>query len=576
MFRGKKIKILSGWSGFFLGVAIVFFGIVSYIAIGNTISQATAGPSSKADGFTIGAYHVDLDVKEDGKIDVDETVYIDFYEGGHHGIYRFIPEWLKYTSKDGKTSSRKGVITNLRCENETYTVDTVKRKKRIKIGKSYHTLSEGTYRYDISYTYDMGKDPYNGFDEFIFHAFGDYWGTPIKAASVTVNLPKNFDPKDTVYFFADKKRKDDITSHVKYVVDGSTLYARVNSDYDLTKSLTVDIELPEGYFVGGADNYDSSALLSLLICIAYAGIIYLLWYRFGKDLPKEPETVEFYPPYNLDAAQIGYLYVKDAGKKLAISLIVELASKGYLEILNTSRKDKLKVKKTEKAVDDLTKNELLVYNKLFEDGDEIVLKDHKNFHKVYSQIAESVREEFQDKINDIASYRVKFLTSATPFWIILIWFITYKREMLNPAFSIFYVLSYAAIVVSLVCIYQMHRKSTYGEVVAAKINGFRNYLEVAEKDRIDMLVEENPNYFFNILPYAYVLGVSKKWIEKFPIPEGEEYAYVEKIDKIYDALAYTDGTATRSSGSSSGCSSCGGGCSSCGGGCSSCGGGGSW
>ena len=75
-------------------------------------------------------------------------------------------------------------------------------------------------------------------------------------------------------------------------------------------------------------------------------------------MPKEPETVEFYPPYNLDAAQIGYLYVKDTGKKLAISLIVELASKGYLEILNTSRKDKLKVKKTEKAVG-VTSHQLL-------------------------------------------------------------------------------------------------------------------------------------------------------------------------------------------------------------------------
>ena len=26
---------------------------------------------------------------------------------------------------------------------------------------------------------------------------------------------------------------------------------------------------------------------------------------------------------------------------------------------------------------------------------------------------------------------------------------------------------------------------------------------------------ENPEYFYNILPYAYVLGVSDKWIKKF-------------------------------------------------------------
>ena len=26
---------------------------------------------------------------------------------------------------------------------------------------------------------------------------------------------------------------------------------------------------------------------------------------------------------------------------------------------------------------------------------------------------------------------------------------------------------------------------------------------------------ENPNYFYDILPYTYVLGVSDKWIKKF-------------------------------------------------------------
>lgn len=29
------------------------------------------------------------------------------------------------------------------------------------------------------------------------------------------------------------------------------------------------------------------------------------------------------------------------------------------------------------------------------------------------------------------------------------------------------------------------------------------------------MVAENPSYFYDILPYTYVLGVSKKWVEKF-------------------------------------------------------------
>lgn len=39
------------------------------------------------------------------------------------------------------------------------------------------------------------------------------------------------------------------------------------------------------------------------------------------------------------------------------------------------------------------------------------------------------------------------------------------------------------------------------------------FLETAEKEKLEQLVFEDPKYFYNILPYAYVLGVSDKWIK---------------------------------------------------------------
>ena len=48
-----------------------------------------------------------------------------------------------------------------------------------------------------------------------------------------------------------------------------------------------------------------------------------------------------------------------------------------------------------------------------------------------------------------------------------------------------------------------------------KITGFKKFLETAEKDRLEMLVHEDPKYFYNILPFAYVLDVSDKWVDKF-------------------------------------------------------------
>ncbi|MBK5261458.1 MAG: DUF2207 domain-containing protein, partial [Peptostreptococcaceae bacterium] len=36
-----------------------------------------------------------------------------------------------------------------------------------------------------------------------------------------------------------------------------------------------------------------------------------------------------------------------------------------------------------------------------------------------------------------------------------------------------------------------------------------------ELEKIKKLSEENPAYFYNVLPYAYVLGLNEKWAKKF-------------------------------------------------------------
>ena len=59
------------------------------------------------------------------------------------------------------------------------------------------------------------------------------------------------------------------------------------------------------------------------------------------------------------------------------------------------------------------------------------------------------------------------------------------------------------------------RRTDYGREILEQIIGFRNFVEVAEKDRLEALLEEDPEYFYNTLPYAHVLGVTKKWANKF-------------------------------------------------------------
>lgn len=48
-----------------------------------------------------------------------------------------------------------------------------------------------------------------------------------------------------------------------------------------------------------------------------------------------------------------------------------------------------------------------------------------------------------------------------------------------------------------------------------KICAFKTFLRDAEIDRLETLVEENPNYFFDILPYCYVLKMTDTLKAKF-------------------------------------------------------------
>jgi uncharacterized membrane protein len=82
-----------------------------------------------------------------------------------------------------------------------------------------------------------------------------------------------------------------------------------------------------------------------------------------------------------------------------------------------------------------------------------------------------------------------------------------------------YLLTY---LIGLVCVFfmlffikYMPNRTPYGNEILGKIKGFRSFLLTAEKPKLEALVMENPAYFYNILPFTYVLGVSDKWIKKF-------------------------------------------------------------
>ncbi len=95
----------------------------------------------------------------------------------------------------------------------------------------------------------------------------------------------------------------------------------------------------------------------------------------------------------------------------------------------------------------------------------------------------------------------------------------------------------------------------------SQLLGLKRFIEVAEKKRLESLVEENPNYFYDVLPYAYILGVSDKWIKKLEslIPIKSELYHHNNFNKFANDMYSATIPTTKNGGVSESSSSGGGG-----------------
>jgi uncharacterized membrane protein YgcG len=79
-----------------------------------------------------------------------------------------------------------------------------------------------------------------------------------------------------------------------------------------------------------------------------------------------------------------------------------------------------------------------------------------------------------------------------------------------PILALIFALSALAAMVATIFVRRRMNNELFGKVL-----GFREFIKTAEYDRLKMLSDEDPDYYFNILPYAYIFGMSTKWAEKF-------------------------------------------------------------
>ena len=621
-------KFLCQLSVFFL---CTYFFPLLFLGLLNFSISTEPEEEKSSTGFTIENYNVELTVKENNTAHVNENIMVNFYEEGYHGIYRYIPRWLKYTSNTGKSLIRKTITSYLKAEEEYYYDSFDDNNYYIRIGDRYKTLPVGDHNYRLSYDYDMGTDPYKGYDEFIFHAYGDFWYTEIKNPSITINMPKNI-KEENIKFFKDKKRKKDITKYMDYTLKDNVVVAKYNKekceldndDCSLNNSLTVDILLEEGYFKDANYLYDDSSLKTIGVVFIIFLIVVILWLIFGKEHGKYIKTVEYYPPYNIDPAQAGYLLNETNSKKLTVALMIGLVSKGYIEIheidgkqyivnkcslsgkINLRTVKKLKLKKLKEADENLsghyqnmmnnifkgenealvgldyelvvlhlkeegyisvteeevyahhgildkeikyndisklkplTPTEEIVYKNLFSGTEINAIEDDITFYKTFDQVFDELSIDFEEHIFEEKSNKIQTLS----FILFFISFglcinIYFSVKNLNPVYNWLFYGVYVALGIMFYLTITMRKRTLFGEELIEKVKGFKDYLEKVEKDKIETLVEQHPNYFMEIMPYTYIFGLSKKWIKKFEKLTDkmnfEEFDF-KNIENFYDSV----------------------------------------
>ncbi len=68
----------------------------------------------------------------------------------------------------------------------------------------------------------------------------------------------------------------------------------------------------------------------------------------------------------------------------------------------------------------------------------------------------------------------------------------------------------------------LNRGEEYAKTLE-EVLGFKEFIVTTEEDKIEVMLQENPELYFEVLPYAQVLGVTDEWIKKFerltiPVP----------------------------------------------------------
>lgn len=491
----------------------IFLLISLLLAVILTPFNACAADSA----YYIKDYDVKMTVTEDNSIAVTENITVHFIQP-RHGIYRYIPVKNNIQRTDGTSGVINAKIKHLKVSESYDSYYDDNNNYTIQIGSSDKTIT-GEHSYTISYLYEMGRDISDSYDELYYNIIGNGWDTYIEKVSFSIEMPKEFDAEKLG--FSTGKYATVGTEKVKYSVADNNITGELSDGLGLNEALTVRLELPEGYFKFNAFSYYLKHILMILIPAAALIIVIILWKNYGKD-KKIVDVVEFYPPENLNSAEVAFWYKGFVRTTDTIALLLELANEGYVNIqeIENGVKD---LKNNSYAIikirdyDGKDENKKIFFDGLFESGSKVYESDlNEKFYVYAREIVKNINSNFNiHKVFDGKSLRMRFVGWGISIAAALISYLICMMSFTETMGMICLVTGLAICTVSFIFSFFIRRRTQEGYETKQKINGFKIFLETAEKERLEAMVYDNPSYYYDILPFAYVLGVSDAWTKRF-------------------------------------------------------------
>jgi len=468
------------------------------------------------------SFHSDIRVMTDGMIEVTETILVRA-EGNRikRGIYRDFP--TEYEDKLGNeykvAFEPLAVLRNDSAE--SYHTQPVRRGVRTYFGHKNRLIEHGHHTYTFRYRASRMLGFFEEHDELYWNVTGFDWAFPIDKASATVILefdtPLSGITKEA-YTGPFGARGQDYQSRLD---SSRRVYFEANKPLSPINGLTIVVGWPKGIV---AEPTFSDKLGWLLkdnknLLAAVVGFFLLLayyipvWRKYGKD-PEEGVIVTRYePPKGFSPASLRYIRQMYYDNKVMTAAIVNLAVKGYLTIKRRGDSHWLTRQDNDVLKPPLAAGEQELLNGLFKGGSKIELdnKNHKELGLAKSAHGKSLKQDYKQhyfKTNGLLNIPAVVIVFAS----------TLIALNIGRGPTPFVIGAIVVLFLTLVMFaFLMTRPTTRGRKLLDEMLGFKDFLEVAEKDELNLRnpPAKTPELFESYLPFALALGVDQEWSERF-------------------------------------------------------------